>query len=280
MKNLLVILGIVVCLIEIYGFLRRYWIHLILEKKKKARQSRQPLVMRPKSELDCPLCVEEKGKHRLPRRETPMAWGERKGSGGPKKKTSTDGYFCGNQVCGYYGITDEKEHALVWDGSHGKREEIRDLKCQACRKKFNVRKNTMLYRLKMHSEMVEKIMWLLALGVDASALEEVFGVREITIRSRLWRSGMQGRKLHERFMIELDLIHVQLDELWGNVESNGQELWLWATTDVKTKIVLVLQLRGRTQEMAYRVVHELKGRLRMGRVPVFSTDDFAIIVMQ
>jgi hypothetical protein len=27
------------------------------------------------------------------------------------------------------------------------------------------------------------------------------------------RSGMQGKKLHERFMLELELIHVQLDEL-------------------------------------------------------------------
>jgi hypothetical protein len=35
------------------------------------------------------------------------------------------------------------------------------------------------------SPLVEKIMWLLALSVDASALEEVFGVREITIRTWL-----------------------------------------------------------------------------------------------
>jgi hypothetical protein len=29
---------------------------------------------------------------------------------------------------------------------------------------------------------------------------------------------------------------------------------------------------GRTQEAAYQVVHELRGRLRLGSVPVFSTD--------
>ena len=40
-------------------------------------------------------------------------------------------------------------------------------------------------------------------GVDASALEEVFGVREITICTWLCRSGIQGTKLHERFMAEL-----------------------------------------------------------------------------
>lgn len=129
-----------------------------------------------------------------------------------------------------------------------------------------------MYRLKSHSGMVEKVSWLLELGVDASALKEVFGVREITIRTWLCRSGMHGRKLHERFMVALDLIHVQLDELWANVKSSGQDMWLWVASDAITKIVPVLQVSGRTQEMAYRVLHELKGRLRPGCVPVFSSD--------
>ena len=115
-------------------------------------------------------------------------------------------------------------------------------------------------------------MWLLALGVDASALEEVFGVHEITIRTWLCRSGMQGKKLHERFMAELELIHVQLVELWANVKNSGQDMWLWTAIDVKTKLLPVLQVGGRNQEMAYAVVHELKSRLAAGCVPVFSTD--------
>jgi len=81
-----------------------------------------------------------------------------------------------------------------------------------------------LYRLKSHSELVEKNLWLLALGVDASALEEVFGLCEVTIRTWLCRSGIQGRKLHERFVAEVALIHVQLDELWANVQKGGQDM--------------------------------------------------------
>jgi len=78
-------------------------------------------------------------------------------------------------------------------------------------------------------------LWLLTLGVDASALEELFSVREMTIRTWLCRSRMQGQKLHERFMAELDLIHVQLDERWANVEAGGYDMWLWIACDVKTK---------------------------------------------
>jgi len=126
--------------------------------------------------------------------------------------------------------------------------------------------------LKTDSEKIAKILNLLAVGVNGSVLEEVFDVREITIRSWLCRSGIQGRKLHERVMVELELVHVQLDELWGNVKQSGQEVWLWAASDTKTKILVVMQVGGRTQEMAYGVVHELKGRLKVGGVPVFSTD--------
>ena len=42
--------------------------------------------------------------------------------------------------------------------------------------------------------------------------------------------------------------------------------------DAKTKIIPVLQVGGRTQEMAYAVVHEMKSRLKTGCVPVFSSD--------
>jgi len=49
-------------------------------------------------------------------------------------------------------------------------------------------------------------------------------------------------------------------------------MWVWVVSDATTKIIPVVQVGGRTQEMAYHVVHELKGRLRAGCIPVFSTD--------
>jgi hypothetical protein len=202
----------------------------------------------------------------------PESWQSRKGPGGRTKKIQTEGYFCPNKSCEYYGITEEAIHALVGYGKHGKQEEIRDFKCQACGKKFTARKNTILYRLKSHSDLIVKILWLLSLGVDASALEEVFGVREVTIRTCLCRSGIQGQKLHERFMTELELVHVQLDELWANAKDRGQDMWLWIASDAKTKIIPVMQVGSRNQEMAFSVVHELKHRLASGCIPVFSTD--------
>lgn len=271
-NDLLILIAILIILVEIYRKLRQIWLRHLLLQKKKTKRPRKPPILHPKSERDCRFCQEDKWKKQAPDPEAPIPWRLRKGKGGPKKKVFTDGYFCPNQNCEYYGISDEGTHALVGYGRHGLHEVIRDFKCQACGKKFTARRNTVLYRLKSPSGLVEKILWLLALGVDASALEEVFGVREGTIRTWLCRSGMQGKKLHERFAAELELVHVQLDELWANVQKSGQDMWLWVAHDATTKLIPVLQLGGRSQEMAYSVVHELKRRLAADCVPVFSTD--------
>ena len=266
-KELLGILGILVLLFEIYGFLRRYWLRRLLEKKKKEKRTRKPAVLRLKTERDCQFCRENPGKRTAAQRETPESWQLRKGRGGRKKVVQTQGYFCPNQSCEYFGITEAEIHALVGYGTHGSQEAIQDFKCQACGKKFTARRNTILYRLKSHSGVIEKILWLLAFGVDSLALEEVFGVREITILIWLCRSGLQGKKLHERFLAELELVHVQLDELWANVKNGSQDMWLWVATDVKTKLISVMQVGGRSQTMAFSVVHELKGRLAASCVP-------------
>ena len=237
-KDLLILLAILIFLVEIYRKLRQIWLRDQLSCRKMAKRPRKPAVLRPKSERDCRFCQEDKRKRKSAEREKAVAWALRKGKGGPKKKIVTDGYFCPNQACEYYRIADEDIHALVGYGTHGKQESIQDFKCQACGKKFTARRNTILYRLKSHSELIVKILWLLALGVDASALEEVFGVREITIRTWLCRGGMQGKKLHERFLIELQLVHVQLDELWANVKDKGQDMWLWIASDAKPRLFL------------------------------------------
>jgi IS1 family transposase len=66
--------------------------------------------------------------------------------------------------------------------------------------------------------------------------------------------------------------HIQLDELWANVKEKGQVLWVWTVCEAKTKIIPVLQIAARSQQMAYSVVHELKSRMKADCVPVFSTD--------
>ncbi len=202
----------------------------------------------------------------------PQPWNEKKSKRGRIKRICTQHQFCSNPDCDYYLIADQNIHALAGYGTHGKYEAIQDLLCQACQKKFTIRRHTILYCLKTHSKTICLALNLLALGVDISALEEVLAIRECTLRTWLVRSGVQGRKFYERFFIGLDLVHVQLDELWAKVKQAKQDIWVWMACEAKTKIIPVIQLGPRTQDMAYSVVHELKTKMITGCVPVFSSD--------
>lgn len=245
---------------------------------KKSSKAPAPRVLKPRSEKDCQQCRKARESGGPPQSacsHTSTPWPEKKSKRGRKNTVCTRHQFCSNPDCDYYLITDEKIHALVGYGKHGKYEDIQDLICQACRKKFTIRKHTLLYRLKTHSKIVCLALRFLAMGVDISALEEVMAIRESTLRTWLVRSGEQGRKLHEHYFTGLELVHVQLDELWANVKQAEQAVWVWVVCDAKTKIVPVMQMGARTQEMAYSVVHELKTKLKVGCVPVFSTDGLA-----
>lgn len=91
MNRLLGILGILVLCIELYRFIRQYWLRQLLKKKREGKQIRKPQVMKSKSERDCPFCDKGKGKRSSSVPEIPLAWSQRKGLGGPKKTLITAG---------------------------------------------------------------------------------------------------------------------------------------------------------------------------------------------
>jgi IS1 family transposase len=70
----------------------------------------------------------------------------------------------------------------------------------------------------------------------------------------------------------LRLPHLQLDELRTRLRSHQHVLWLWLAIDPLTKIVPVLQLGPRTQNVAHRVIHSLRQILAPGCLPLFTSD--------
>ena len=72
MKDLLVIFVIFFLCFDLYRLFRAYW---ILKKKKEAKLSFKPRVMKPKNEKDCPFCVKENGELGSLKPEMPTAWG-------------------------------------------------------------------------------------------------------------------------------------------------------------------------------------------------------------
>jgi IS1 family transposase len=170
-------------------------------------------------------------------------------------------------------ITDPHIHALVGDGTHGHAERIQTFRCQACHTTFTARRHTPLYRLKTPSHQIAVVLTALAEGLDPSAAERVFGYRQATITAWLSR-GFRARADLARALASrnLQLPHLQLDELRTRLRSYKQVLWLWLAIDPCTKILPVLQLGPRTQNVAHLLIHSLRQILASGCLPLFTSD--------
>jgi hypothetical protein len=129
-----------------------------------------------------------------------------------------------------------------------------------------------LYRLKTPSHQVAMVLTALAEGLDPSAASRVFGYCQATITRWLTRAGKHAERFHERSFRTLHLPHLQLDEIRTRLRSSTQMLWIWLAIDPRTKILPVLQLGPRTQNMAHQLIHSLRQMLAPGCLPLFTSD--------
>ncbi len=231
-------------------------------------------LLKPRTPLDCPACrlASAASSDEEPAPLPVRPWREMKSRRGAPKRIDTQGFACPKQQCPYFGITDAQIHALVGDGKHGQAETIQTFRCQACRTTFSARRHTPLYRLKTPSQQVAMVLTALAEALDASAAERVFGYRQATITTWLSRAGEHAQTLHARFFRLLHLPHLQLDELRTRLRCAQQVVWLWLAIDPCTKILPVLQLGPRTQNVAHRLIDSLQQILAPGCVPLFTSD--------
>jgi IS1 family transposase/transposase-like protein len=262
------VLTLLVVIVLILMWVKRPWPSTATPQ---AHPKPTPRPLKPRTPDDCPAC--RAAQPSLPPASTPLKpYSQVKGPRGRKKRIGTAGYACPNSNCTYYGITDERVHALVGYGGHGRQEYIQDLKCQACQTKFSVRYGTVLYRLKTPARRVGEVLSALAEGLSVGAAVRVFGHGEFTIRTWLTRAGLHAASLHERLFQGLKLLHVQLDELCTKTRQGADALWIWFAVDARTKIVPVLKVGPRTQPMAHAVVHTLVKVLAPDCLPVFTSD--------
>ena len=129
----------VVALLVVIGcillFLRIRW-RCLPSATHQVHPKPSPRPLKPRTPDDCPreACRATSDPLR-PLGSTPVKpYSQLKSPRGPlrEKRAATAGYACPNPDCLYYGVTDDQVHALVGYGGHGRREYIRDLKCQAC----------------------------------------------------------------------------------------------------------------------------------------------------
>lgn len=231
-------------------------------------------MLKPRTPYDCAICCQGAlGKSSIqPQPSAVVPWSSRISRRGRPKHITTDGFACPNPACDYFQITDALFHALVGDGRPGKYEPIQRLRCQACHISFSSRRDTPLYRLKTPSSRVAEVLTALAEGLDLAAATRVFGYRHTTISAWLHRAGQHGATLHQQRCCNLKGGHIQLDEICTQLRSRKLKLWLWVATEPLSKLVPVLQLGMRTQDVAHSVIHELHQRLAADCLPLVTSD--------
>lgn len=133
MNEVKILVGLIalVGLVWLVWFWRRSNSGPLLEKTKQKVER----TLRARTPDDCSACTraEVKTAGSTGQRREVRPWSEVKSRRGAPKRVKTEGYACPNRACDYYGITDERVHALVGYGGHGRTERIQDLRCQARR---------------------------------------------------------------------------------------------------------------------------------------------------
>ncbi len=248
-----------------------------LRRRVQPTQPRATPIARPwrrRTPDDCPACrARSAGPPRAAPPSPPVQpWRGRTCRRGAPRRIATAGYACPSRTCPYYGITDERVHALVGYGHHGATDRIQDFRCQACGTKVSARWGTPLYHLKTPAERVGEVLSALAEGLDVAAAVRVFGHGEGTIARWQARAARHADRLHDRLFRHLRLPRLQLDEIRTRLRSRRAVLWLWLALDPLTKLVPVVHLGPRTQASAHAVVHALHDRLAPGCVPVVTSD--------
>jgi IS1 family transposase len=131
---------------------------------------------------------------------------------------------------------------------------------------------TALSHLKTPPARIGEVLSALAEGLSVGAAVRVFGHGEATITRWRDRAAQQATRLHDQFLRDLQLPHVQLDEIRTRLRARARVLWLWLALDPRTKLIPALALGARTQQTAHTLVHHVRATLVAGCTPVITTD--------
>jgi transposase-like protein len=139
--------------------------------------------------------------------------------------------FCHNSACvarGQVGQGNIRVHS----------QKDRRYRCLTCGQTFSATKDTPFYRLKTGADLVTVALTLLCHGCPVQAIVAAFGLDERTVASWQARAGAHCQRVHEHLVEQgqVDLGHVQADELWAKVV--GGKVWMALALAVPSRLWL------------------------------------------
>lgn len=126
--------------------------------------------------------------------------------------------FCHNLACPARGQVGQGTITI-----HSQKEQR--YRCKSCGKTFAATTGTPFYRLKVAVDLITIVVILLTHGCPVQAIVAAFGVDERSVANWLRRAGQHAQHLHQHLVQQhqIDLQHVQADELW--VKLVGRKVW-------------------------------------------------------
>lgn len=111
-------------------------------------------------------------------------------------------------------------------------------RCLTCGQTFAATKGTPFYRLRTTADLVTTVLTLLCHGCPIQALVAAFGLDARTVAAWLARAGQHCQQMHQHVVQQgqLDLQHVQADELW--VKLVGRRVWMAMAMAVPSRLWL------------------------------------------
>lgn len=139
--------------------------------------------------------------------------------------------FCPHSDCVMRGLQDQGNVII-----HSRQEQR--YQCTCCGHTFAATSGTPYYRLRSPRQLVEWVVSLLAHGCPLQAIVVTFGLDERTVAAWQQRAGEHCQQVHAATVQQgqLDLQHVQADELW--VKAVGRRFWMALALDAVTRLWL------------------------------------------
>src|SRR5262245_46835051 len=203
---------------------------------------------------------------------------------GRPRTVDTRTQYCPQKTCIYYGWAGQGN--IGANGHPGSRT-WRQFHCVVCDTYFLETHGTLFYGKPRSAERLVRVVTALAEGLGLRAAARVFAVDPNTVLTWLREAADQLAVFSCSFLRDVQVNHVQLDELFAVLSARktgqGSDIetsvpcsrvpqWVWAAIDPVNKLLLALDVGERTLERAQRLVHQVRQVLAPGWVPLFLSD--------
>src|SRR5207253_3596026 len=205
---------------------------------------------------------------------------------GRPRQVDTSWHFCPHPHCAYRGWVGLGN---IRANGHPSGGPWRQLHCTSCDGYFQETHGTPLHGKRVPVDLLVWAVGALAEGLGIRAVARVFEVDPNTVLAWLVEAADHATAFSRYFVHDVRVTQVQLDALFALLSavkagavSEAEAItrlsrsphWVWTAIDPVTKLLLTIDVGGRTLALAQSVVHQVVQGLAPGCVPLLLTDGF------